>query len=353
MIVPPLAAKGYQAASGFCLLAVPSVNPSTLTTGLLLFLQREAVESQPVLVACSGGPDSLALIHALHQARICPVAAAHLNHQLRGAESDGDQAFVENFCQELAIPLEVERLDVRQAAAQGGANLESTARRLRYEWLTRTAEANGIRWIATGHTANDQAETVLHHLLRGTGLRGLRGIAPRRPLSPSVTLLRPLLGVERDDVLAYLEEHRLAARQDSSNLDLALLRNRLRHQLLPLLKEQFQPAIVPILSRLAQQAAETYALVEEQAQRLLAAAERPRAGELLVLHGKTLAAEPRPLVREALHIVWERQGWPLDAMDYAAWERLMELVFGTETALDLPGGVHARRKGQVLQIHKG
>jgi tRNA(Ile)-lysidine synthase len=248
--------------------------------------------------------------------------------------------------------LHVERLDVRATAAAAGANLEGTARRLRYEWLGRTAAANGIRWIVTGHTASDQAETVLHHLLRGTGLRGLRGIAPCRSLAPGVTLLRPLLGVEREEIVAYLHENKLTARKDSSNLDTALTRNRLRHELLPLLKGQFQPEIVALLARLARQAAETYSLIEDQARRVLAAAERPKAGAMLVLHLPELAREPRPLVREALHLLWEREAWPLDAMDFATWERLAELIFGSETAIDLPGGVHARRKGQVLQIQR-
>jgi tRNA(Ile)-lysidine synthase len=328
------------------------VNASELTTVLSSFLVREAVPGQPVLVAFSGGPDSLALLHALHESRFGPVAAAHLNHQLRGAESDADQAFVENSCKERGIPLHVARLDMRQAATAAGANLESTARRLRYEWLARTAESNGIPWLATGHTANDQAETVLHHLLRGTGLRGLRGIAPLRSLSPAVTLLRPLLGVSRDQVHEYLQQRHLTGREDSSNQDRRLTRNRLRHELLPLLKQQFQSDIVAVLARVARQAAETYALVEEQARRLLAAAERPKAGDIVVLNVAALAREPRPLVREALHVVWEREDWPLDAMDFASWERLSELIFGGESALDLPGGIHARRQGQVLQIRQ-
>jgi tRNA(Ile)-lysidine synthase len=327
------------------------VTASALTTELQQFLERQAIVKPTILVAFSGGPDSLALLHALHQLQICPVIAAHLNHQLRGAESDADQAFVESFCQQHGIPLRAERLDVRQVSSEQRTNLESTARRLRYDWLTSTAESERVSWIATGHTANDQAETILHHLLRGTGLRGLRGIASRRPLSSNVELVRPLLNVTRQDVEAYLEEHRLTAQLDTTNLDLNLTRNRLRHQLLPLLKGQFQPEIVAILSRLGRQATETFAILEVRARCLLAAAERPRAGHLIILHVPSLMSEPRLLVREVLHLIWEREGWPLDAMSFVMWERLADLIFGAESALDLPGSVHARRKGQVLQLH--
>ena len=138
------------------------------------------------------------------------------------------------------------------------------ARRLRYDWLTRVAGEAGAGWVATGHTANDQAETVLHRLLRGAGLRGLRGIAARRPLAAGVGLVRPLLDATRDEVMAYLEAIGQAYRQDSSNLDPALTRNRIRHQLLPRLAAEYNPQIVAVLGRLAGQAEEVYGAEEER-----------------------------------------------------------------------------------------
>jgi tRNA(Ile)-lysidine synthase len=303
-------------------------------------------------VAFSGGPDSLALLHALHESRRCPLAAAHLNHQLRGDESDQDEAFARAFCADRGILLHVERLDVREAAAVQGANLESAARQVRYEWLDRIARLSGSRWVATGHTANDQAETILHHLFRGSGLRGLRGIAPCRALTPAVFLIRPLLTVTREDVLAYLQTHQLTARQDSTNLDMTLTRNRIRHELLPMLKATFQPEIIAVLGRLGRQAGEIYSLVENEAKRLLAGAEKPRAGNLIVLDVKLLSAQPRPLVREALHALWEREQWPIGAMNFDSWERLADIIDGRESAADLPDRIQVRRVGNVLQLSR-
>src|SRR5262249_44800610 len=147
-----------------------------------------------------------------------------------------------------------------------------------------------------------------------------------------------------------LKDHRLTARQDSSNLDMTLTRNRLRHDLLPLLAKQFQSDIIAVLGRLARQASDVYGIFEEQARRLLVAAEKPSAGDILVLDLASLAARPRPLVREALHVLWEREGWPCDAMPFEMWERLVDIVIGNETAVDLPGTLRAQRKGKVLQI---
>src|SRR5262249_49285311 len=153
------------------------------------------------------------------------IVAAHLNHELRGPESDADEAFVRALVEQakdrVAATLEVctERLDVRARAQHG--NLEDVARQLRYEWLSCVALDHGLHWVATGHTADDQAETVLHRLLRGAGLKGLRGIASRRGLTSGVTLIRPLLGVSRSDVVQYLQAEQQDFREDSSNLDSA------------------------------------------------------------------------------------------------------------------------------------
>src|SRR5207253_1725384 len=127
------------------------------------------------------------------------------NHQLRGPESDADEAFVADLHRRLAteksnLALCCHRIDVATAAQAGGENLEATARRIRYQWLAQVARQHGISWIATGHTADDQAETVLHRLLRGTGLQGLRGIAPRRELEPGINLVRPMLSIRRTEV---------------------------------------------------------------------------------------------------------------------------------------------------------
>jgi tRNA(Ile)-lysidine synthase len=323
-----------------------------------LWLRQRGLEPAGV-VAVSGGPDSVALLLALVELRPSApglLVVAHLNHQLRGAESVADEVFVRDLHARLVaagaagLELRCERIDVAGLARAAGANLEATARRARYDWLARIAEETGCCWVATGHTADDQAETVLHRLLRGTGLRGLRGIAPRRSLRPAVEVIRPLLAVTRGEVLAYLHAEGQDWCRDSSNLDPAYTRNRIRHELLPHLAERYNPAIVAVLARLAGQAAEEYALLEEQARALLAAAELPRAGALLVFDRRRLTGAPRPLLREALRLAWEREGWPLGAMGFAEWERLAAVACGATPASDLPGGIHARCRDGVLQL---
>ncbi len=323
----------------------------SLVAAVAGWLSRERITGRAILVAFSGGPDSLALLHALHM--VCrsemPVLAAHLNHRLRSQESDGDQAFVEEFCRRHAMELHVEAQDVRRVAEETGANLEATARRLRYEWLAQVARKTGAGWTATGHTADDQAETLLHHLIRGTGLRGLRGIAPRRPLAPGIDLIRPLLRVARHEVLDFLQAERLSARQDASNLELSLTRNRIRHELLPVLRDRFNPEIVAGLGRLAEQADALFRDEEAAALKLLEEAERPRAGDVLVLDVVPLSRSDRNRVRELFYVLWEREGWPVGEMSFAHWDRLAGLVFDAHCAHDLPG-VRAERQGRVVQL---
>ncbi len=207
-----------------------------------------------------------------------------------------------------------------------------------------------MKCVATGHTANDQAETVLHRLLRGTGLRGLRGIAARRELEPGVTVIRPLLSATRADILAYLHALGQPYREDVTNNDLRYTRNRIRHDLLPLLAERYNPAIVRVLASLAEQAEETYRIEEAAALALLAEVELPRAGELLIFDCQRLRTAPRHRVREMFRLVWMRENWPLSGMDHAAWERVARVVFDEVAATDLPGGLHVRCRGRVVQL---
>jgi tRNA(Ile)-lysidine synthase len=302
-----------------------------------------------IIVAVSGGPDSVALLRALlHAHGGYRLIGAHVNHQLRGAESDADEAFVLDLCMKLSVECRCRRVDVR-AAAQG-ANLEGTARQLRYDWLTRLALESGAHRVATGHTADDQAETVLHRLLRGAGLRGLRGIAPSRELIAGVTLVRPLLKVTRAEVMSFLADLRQDYRQDSSNLDLALTRNRIRHSLLPLLAADYNPEIAVHLVRLAEQAEEAYAVEAALAHAAREAAELARAGSLLVFDTRPLGSLARGRLREMFRLVWEREGWPMGAMDFDAWDRVAGVALGEAVAAEFAGGVQVRRRGRVVQV---
>jgi tRNA(Ile)-lysidine synthase len=326
------------------------------------FLSWAVLDGRPLVVAVSGGPDSVALVHALaalqvsRPASIGCLVVAHLNHQLRGSESDADEGFVLDLHRTLGaqagarLDFRSQRIDVGAQARQEKSNLENTGRKIRYAWLIEVARSIQASFVATGHTADDQAETVLHRLLRGTGLQGLRGIAARRSLAPGVEVIRPLLKTTRAEVLHYLKEEGQAYRQDGSNFNRNYTRNRIRRELLPCLAENYNPAIATILGQLAEQASEAYYDEEMKARSLLAAAERPRAGTLLVLGASCLAAQPRHRVREVFRLLWAREGWPLGEMGFREWDRLAAVSAGERKAVDLPGRIRARRRQHVIQI---
>lgn len=202
-------------------------------------LRSLADPGQRVICAVSGGADSMALLFGAYLLKeemgLC-LEAAHFNHGLRGAESDEDEAFVREFCDRFEIPLHVGHGHV----VAGKKGLEAAARDARYGFF---ATLNGL--IATAHTADDNAETVLMHLVRGTGLKGLGGIAPA-----TKKLIRPMLGITRQEVLAFLEEYHVSYRTDSSNETDDFLRNRLRHQVMPLLKAE-NPSLAENVSAMA------------------------------------------------------------------------------------------------------
>ncbi len=308
------------------------------------------------MVAVSGGPDSVALLRALVAIGAGPLVVAHLNHLLRGADSDADEEFVRQlhatqlYTGQVSPDLCCERIDVAAQAQAEQDNVENAARRIRYAWLTQLAQERQARYVATGHTADDQAETVLHRLLRGTGLKGLAGIPARRALAPGMEVVRPLLRVRREEVLAYLQEQGQPYRQDSTNFDPRFTRNRIRHELLPSLAEQYNPAIVPVLCRLAEQAEEVYHDVEAQGQVLLRECELPRAATVLVFDRKRLAGAPRHLIREVFYLAWEREGWPMGAMTFEDWDRMAAVALGEIAAVDLPEGIRIQGRERVVQL---
>jgi tRNA(Ile)-lysidine synthase len=303
----------------------------------------------PGVIAVSGGADSVALVCAL-AADLPPggLVVAHLNHQLRETASDADAAFVADLLPQL--PHHIESIDVRSAAA--GDNLEATARKVRYDFLSRVAAPAGAGWVATGHTLDDQAETVLHRLIRGTGLRGLRGIAAVRELSPGVRLIRPLLTVAREDVIAYLRAIGQSWQEDGTNRDPAFTRNRIRHELLPLLGT-FNPAIADVLGRLAGQADETFREIEAAAAELLKSAGRPRVGRVCILDPVPLVTGVPCVTREVLNLLWTREGWSRNDMTATHWDRAAAVVRGECPAWDLPGGIRIVRTAHAVRVGPG
>ena len=200
-----------------------------------------------VVVALSGGPDSVALVHLLRELEgpgVTLAGVAHFNHQLRGAAADADEAFSVALGRSLGLPVEVGRGDVRALAREGHRSIEDAARSARYAFLHDAAGRLNASAIAVGHTLDDQAETFLLRLIRGAGPRGLGGIYPRAGI-----VVRPLIDIRRDDLRTYLDERQLPFREDATNRDLAIPRNRVRHELIPYLATAFSPGIVDVLAR--------------------------------------------------------------------------------------------------------
>jgi tRNA(Ile)-lysidine synthase len=324
----------------------------------LSFLKRHALTGARGVVAVSGGPDSVALAHVLvrilKQGDLAGLVFAHVNHRLRGTDSDADERFVQSLpdlWHARDVPVFTQQADVAAFAQSEKMNLEEAGRRIRYAYFGEIARQTGAAWVATGHSADDQAETVLLRLLRGAGIKGLCAIPAVRPLEGNILLVRPWLDVRRAQVLAYLAQHQTAYREDASNQDPRFLRNRVRRDLLPLL-EQYQPAFKDLLCRLAAQARESQDLLDALAEDLGQRAERPRAGAVLVFDAAILAGAAPIVAREMFRRVWTREGWPQGDMTAADWTRLVELASDTGTAHDLPGGVHVVRMGRVLQLRR-
>jgi tRNA(Ile)-lysidine synthase len=323
------------------------------------FCQRHGLAGQPGIIAISGGPDSVALAHLCatlcQQQRLSRIALAHLNHQLRGEASDADEAFVQHLPAAWGFPAlscHTHRLDVTRLAQETRDNLENAARQTRYQWLIDAAQREGAAWVATGHSADDQAETVLHHFLRGSGLQGLAGMAERRRLAPGVDLMRPLLTSRRADVLEYLHEQGLAYRHDASNEDPRFLRNRLRHELLPLLQRDYKPGLVEVLGRTAQQLRDIQDDLTQRANKLLARVELPRAGSMIVLQRPALEGASVVELRELLRLTWQREGWPQGGMGFADWDRAAALLRGNAGSNDFPDGVKIHMVGKVVQLER-
>ncbi|MBZ0278007.1 MAG: tRNA lysidine(34) synthetase TilS, partial [Anaerolineae bacterium] len=212
-----------------------------------------------IVVAVSGGADSLALLHLLRDIRKrlrCDLHVATLDHGLRGEAGAADARFVAETAASWGLPVTVGQVSVPALMSQTGQGLEAAARRARYAFLAQTAQTTGAAVIASAHHADDQAETILLHLLRGAGLNGLRGMAYRAPVPgyPHLTLIRPLLNVTRTEIDSYCREHGLVPREDASNQDVAMLRNRIRAEVLPRLRT-INPQIAQALISLADNAA--------------------------------------------------------------------------------------------------
>ncbi len=298
-----------------------------------------------VLVGCSGGADSVALLCALAQQRQCQspprgfLAVAHFNHRLRGAESDRDQAFVRDLAQQLDIDFESE-------CGDGSASDEATLRDQRLQFLLATAKRKGARYIAIAHTVDDNVETVLHHLMRGTGPSGLAGIAANRALDDDFVLIRPLLSAKREQLRQGLREIGQPWREDSSNANTEYRRNWIRNQLIPMIESQY-PEAVDAIARALEGQRLWRQTIDRQASRWLSE-------HVLITSEVRIrrdsAADPA-IVIAALQQLWDQQNWPRAEMARPQWTRLATSVVGNEPErYSLPSAIEVVAENDHLRI---
>ena len=307
--------------------------------------QNLVASGDRVLIALSGGPDSVALLHLFHV--IAPelqlrLAAAHLDHGMR-PESGADAAFAGELCARLGIPVTVGRVEVPLRAAELGTGLEETARAARRAFLQRTAEEHGGAIIALGHHRGDQAETVLHRFLRGSGMSGLA--AMRGQNGP---FIRPLLELTRRDLLGYLRRRGEPFRHDASNDDCTFTRNRIRHQLLPQLT-RYNPRLEEHLAAFAARAADEEDFWRQEEEKALASLARPAADGLELALPALLALRPalrRRVLRRALGQVRESLAG-IASVHIATLEALL-VSPQPQGELNLPGCFAARRYARLL-----
>lgn len=306
-----------------------------------------------VLLAVSGGPDSVALLRAmvaLKRQSSGRLVVAHFNHQTRGAASDEDERFVTDLSRRLGVRCEVGH----PAEGSERARDEQSWRADRYRFLEDVASQMGARYVVTAHTADDQAETILHRILRGTGLGGLTGI-PRIRLLGHATLMRPMLGVRREQLLAYLSAREQSYRSDASNDELQFTRNRIRHELLPRLVRDYNPQAVEALLRQGILAHEASDVLQGIVEKLWQQCAATRATGDVEIDCERLRDEPPYLIREVFLRAYRTCQWPMQAMGHAQWKTLEEMVRSTESdppSITLPGAIHVSREGQRLTLRQ-
>ncbi|SIO31183.1 tRNA(Ile)-lysidine synthase [Singulisphaera sp. GP187] len=302
------------------------------------------------VVAVSGGGDSVGLLRVLH--RFGPelglrLSVAHLDHGVRGEAGRNDAEFVAELAGTLDLPV-----DRGQWSPTRAGHFEADARGARYAWLAEVARARGASVVAVGHTRDDQAETILHRIVRGTGPRGLAGIPSRRPLAAGITLVRPLLKVAREEVRGSLVALGQAFREDASNNDQSRTRARIRHDLLPKLAAEYNPKVAEALVRLGELAAAADRTDRRRVLAMVRAATIEANSDEVSLDREALGRYSRFHRTEVLRLVWRRAGWPEAGMSAARWRRLADLVQRTDAPSLVLGGIEVHLEPRTLVMRR-
>lgn len=328
--------------------------PSDVLNRVRCTIQRYRLieKAENVLVGLSGGPDSVCLLHTLHllSAELgFKLYAAHVNHLLRGEESDMDERYARMLCEEIGIPFYVQAYDIKKLSRDGKLSLEEAGREARYTYFNSLSDRLGAARIAVAHNRDDQAETVLMHIIRGTGLDGLRGMDYSRG-----RIIRPLLDVPRKDIEEYCSFYRLAPRTDSSNLENAYTRNKVRLDLFPMMNRLLDTDVASSILRLSEVVRDDgdylNACTEELLERSLMAWD----GGTAVINRLELEKVHPALAKRAVRKAVAMVKGDLKGLESKHVESVLRLVADSRTGagIDLPGGVTAVRYYDTLKISR-
>jgi tRNA(Ile)-lysidine synthase len=305
-----------------------------------------------VILAVSGGADSVSLLYLLNKLKKkwhLYLHLAHLNHLLRKKEAEEDAQFVGHLADRFGLAFSYQSADVADFACRHKLSQEEAARKLRYAFLLSVAKKNSAGKIALGHNRDDQAETVLMRLLRGSGASGLRGMPAKRRLNGCL-IIRPLIEVKRSQILDYLAAKKISYRSDSTNFGNQYFRNRIRHKLIPYLEKDFNPNIKEILLNLAQNLTEDFDYLEAQGVDKFKIARLSKSGKGLAINLKRLSSFHKALQKLICRQAIKELKGDLRRIDYRHWKELEDLILKRpqDSIVDLPAGISVVKKREGL-----
>jgi tRNA(Ile)-lysidine synthase len=309
-----------------------------------------------VIAAVSGGPDSIFLIYVLRRLKdklkLTSLSVCNLDHGLRGEESRVDSLFVKNAAREAGLKFFHKKVRIKKLKREN-LSTEEAARQARYKFYFAAAKKAGANVIATGHTLDDQAETVLMRLIKGASLKGAAGIPPVRE-EGKFRFIRPLLGIEKREIKKYLDDEGISYRMDSTNLEPVYFRNVVRNEVIPFL-ERYNPRLKRAMFNFAEHLREDYEFIREAKHRssLIPHPSRLKQGAI-ELRLKDIVIQPKALQKEILRDALERAGGEVKRLSYRHWKEIDALIRCKRTgnAVDLPGGIRLKRTASTLVFHR-
>lgn len=307
-----------------------------------------------VLVALSGGADSVALLRVLYGMKeqySLDIYVGHMNHQFRGKEADKDAAFCKKLAEDLGLDISYCEIDVPKIADEKGISPEEAGRQERYAFFMKIASKKNINKIATGHNRDDQAETVLMRAIRGSGMTGLGGISPLRKMR-GFTIIRPLIEVTRKEINEFIRGARLEFRHDSSNDEVIFTRNKIRHELIPYLEKDFNPNIKEVLANMAENLRLENDFLEKFAKRKFRSMSKKNTSGEIRINIKSLKRQPEAIKKRILRRALEELKGDLRRLTYQHWKETEYLINDrpTNSIVDLPGGIKLSKSKNALVL---